>query len=111
MEHTSIVPNGEVILSPSEAYLKIMIFRNELQEVCLDDIAFTFCDSIDPSSINLVSSAKKRLPAGDGVRSNYGMRGLKVNPFVFWCSAVILDELLVEFLCHPVEIGLVVSCR
>lgn len=70
MEDGPIIPDGEVILSPAEADLQVMVVGDELEEVCLQDVGFSGCDVVNVSGLDLVTSAEEGLPTCDGVRSD-----------------------------------------
>jgi hypothetical protein len=55
VEDGAVIPDSEIIESPFEADLKIMILRDELQEICLEDIALAFRNSVDPAMLDLMS--------------------------------------------------------
>lgn len=71
VENGAVVPDRQVILVPSEAYLQIMILSYQLQEVLLQNLAFSRCDIINPTSRNLMTRSEKTLPTCDWIGADY----------------------------------------
>ena len=63
MKHTAIIPNREIVLSPPEPHLKIVIVYDRLQEIVLEDLALAGRDAVDPAVAHLAAGAEERFPA------------------------------------------------
>jgi hypothetical protein len=59
VEDGPVIPDSEIIESPFEADLKIMILCDELQEIRLNDIALAFRNSVNPAMLDLMSRPKE----------------------------------------------------
>lgn len=68
MIRVPIVPNGNVILSPLETNLDIMIVGQQVQEVVQQDLALAFCNIVDMSDV--MTNSEYRFPPSDGIRAN-----------------------------------------
>lgn len=110
VENRTVVPDGQIIGSPLEADLQIVVLGDQLQEIGLEDLTLALGDVVDPAALDLVAGAEERFPARDGVCAHDWVRGLEVDAGVFWCAALFFDEFFAEFLGHLDEVGLVV-CR
>lgn len=58
MEDRPIIPDREVILSPTKSDLQVMVVGDKLEEVRLQDFRFSRCDVIDVSGLDLVTGAE-----------------------------------------------------
>lgn len=47
MPGTPIIPDSKVVLVPLEAHLRIVVLRDEVEEVREEEVGFVFCDAID----------------------------------------------------------------
>ncbi len=79
MEGTELVPDGEIILGPPESNLQVVVLRDQLQEVILEDLALALRDAVDPPGRDLVRRAEETLPAGDGVGSDDRTRTARIS--------------------------------
>lgn len=111
MKHGTIVPYGKVVNTPLEPHLQVMVLRNQLQEVALYDIALALRDAVDPALSDLAPGREQRLPAGNGVGADDGVRGGEVEADVLGRAAVAVDQLQAVLLGYAIEVGLVVRCR
>lgn len=69
----TIVPKGDIVLLPLEAYVKLLRRSNDLIEVSDDGVTLCLWDANDLS--DEASIVEQRLPAGDGIRADQGMLG------------------------------------
>ena len=109
MKDAAIVPDGQVVLTPAEAHLQVVIFCDDLEKICLEDLAFPLRDIIVPSVLDLVSGAEEALPPGNGIGANYRMGGCKVDSSILGCPSVLFDQIFTEFLGYLDEVGLIVG--
>lgn len=47
MPHAPVVPDGEVVLSPLEADLGVVVLGNNVEEVAQQQVGFVLCDAVD----------------------------------------------------------------
>jgi hypothetical protein len=47
MPHTSVVPDSEIIGSPLEADLRIVVLGDNIEEIAQQQIGFVFCYAVD----------------------------------------------------------------
>lgn len=110
MEDRAIIPNRNIILVPFEAHLEIVVARNKLQEIGLEDLALSLRNVIDVPGSNLPTGGKKTLPACHRVGANYRVHSLKIEPGVLWGAAVFVDKLKAVLFADVYKVGLVVGC-
>jgi hypothetical protein len=87
MIRAPVVPNGNVILSPLETNLDIMIVRQQVQEVVQQDLTLAFCNVVDMSDV--MTNSEYRFPPSDWIRTN----NLLVNTIVREILGALLQEL------------------
>lgn len=64
MPGTSIVPDGQVVLTPLESDLCVVILCHDIEQIPEYQIRFVLCDSVDSLREALVYI--NRFPASDG---------------------------------------------
>lgn len=72
VENRAIIPNGKVILSPAETNLEIVILRNKLGEIVLENLALSLGDAVDLARLDLLACCEEGLPACHGVGTDDG---------------------------------------
>lgn len=110
MEYRAIIPNRNIILVPLEAHLEIMVVRNKLQKIGLEDFALSLSNVIDVPCSNLPTGGKKTLPAGYRIRADNRVHSLEIKSGILWRAAVFVDQLKAVLFADVYEIGLVVGC-
>jgi hypothetical protein len=69
MIRTSIIPNSNIILSPFEAYLNIVIMSQKIQEMIQKDFTFTFRNIIDMTDV--MTDGEYRFPTRNRICTNH----------------------------------------
>lgn len=86
-------PDGQIILIPPKPDLEIMVVRDNLQEIILQDLTLSGVHIVDPSLANLTSRGEQTLPARDRVGANDRMRSCEVQADIFGSTSLSIDEL------------------
>src|SRR5271156_1296374 len=101
MEHTSIVPNCNIVLVPLESDLQIMILRNKFEQVFQNRIAFIFCDFSNTFCEFLVH--KKSFPARYGICADDRVHGFKDFADIVRCASFITANFAAVASCDDIE--------
>lgn len=103
MKHAPIVPDRHIVLPPPKPHLQVVILRDQLEEVGLQNLALAFGDAVDPSSVDLVAGPEEGLPARDRVGADDRVGGGEVDSGVLGSAAVGFEELDALFASDLVE--------
>ena len=101
MEHTSIIPNCNIILIPLESDLQIMILRNKFKQIFQNSITFVF--SHFPNAFCEFTVHKESFPACYGIGSNDRVDRFKDFTDVVWGSSFIAADFAAVTSCDYVE--------
>lgn len=47
MPRTPIIPDSEIVLTPLEPHLCVVVLRNEIEQVRQKQVRLVFCDAVD----------------------------------------------------------------
>jgi len=109
VEDRAVVPDGKIIVVPSEANLQVVVLADQLIEVAFDELALSLGDIVDPACVNLMSSTEQALPASHRVSANDRVRSGEVQSSILWGTSVLFDELKVVLCSNFVEVWLMMS--